>query len=400
MPRKWIPICIGMVATGLGVSAVLAPVIGGLLTDHYSIRSIFWFLFIYAAVTIPLLMALVPESPFRVRQRIDVLGALLLGTGVGGVLIYLSEGEGWGWTRLSCLGYLIGGLVLLVAFVTWEKNTSAPMMDLSLLRRPQVAIVLAASMFATACATLPQYTLAYMFETPKAAALKAQVIAGAAAKEHVPASLVAQFVTFRGDISYAAGFSVFSLAWHVIIFASGSGMIFGPIGGLIAARWGARLPLIGAGVAFLASFLLWTQFHEVWQQSAAIGVLWGVGFGFFYSAGPNLIIDAVPAHFTGISAAMLAVFGAIGSSLATSLATPILASHPFQLVATPPGGKPVIQNIPQVYTAGGFVEVYLIIGGIAGLAVLILGLVLRAGREPARGGLAAAMHLEVETTSA
>jgi len=35
----------------------------------------------------------------------------------------------------------------------------------------------------------------------------------------------------------------------------------------------------------------------------------------------------------------IAVFGSIGSSLATALATPILSGHPFQVVATPPAAN-------------------------------------------------------------
>jgi len=299
---------------------------------------------------------------------------------------------------MSCLACLIAGVVLLVAFTLWENRISYPMMNLSLLRAPQVSMVMAVSLFATAAATLPQFILPYMFETPKASALKAQVLAGIAAKEHVPVSLVARFVSFRGDINYAAGFSVFQLAWHVIIFASASGMIFGPVGGLLARRYGARLPLLLSGLAFLASFVLWSQFHEVWQQSAIIGVLWGMGFGFFYASGPNLLMDAVPAYSMGIGAAMLAVFGSVGSSLATALATPILSSHPFQLVANPPGGKQIVMNIPQVYTDSGFAWVYLVIGGIVGLATLVIGYTLRSGREPARGG-AMAEVLALDTTA-
>jgi len=66
---------------------VIIPKIGGVLTDHFSWKSIFWFLLIYAAATIPLLAVVVPESPLRTRQRFDVVGAILFGTGIGGVLI-------------------------------------------------------------------------------------------------------------------------------------------------------------------------------------------------------------------------------------------------------------------------------------------------------------------------
>jgi MFS family permease len=387
-PRRWIPICVAVLGTGFGISSVLAPIIGGLLTDHYSYKSIFWFLIIYAVVTIPLVVFFVPDSPLRTKQRFDVAGALLFGAGIAGVLIYVSEGENWGWTSMGTLGYLIGGVVLLALFVLLETRISYPMMDLKLLAHPKVSMVMAASLFATAAATLPQFTLAYMFQTPRKAALENTILTGVSkSQNNLPISVIERFVSFRGDINYAAGFSVFQFAWHVVIFTSVSGMIFGPIAALIARKYGCRLPLRLAGVAFLASFLIWARFHEVWWQSAAIGVLWGLGFGFYYAAGPNLLMDAVPARVMGISSAMLSVFGSVGTALATALATPILVAHPFQLVASPPGGKQVIQAIPQVYTDAGYTWVYLALGGAIGLGLLLIALIMRSGTEPARGGV-------------
>jgi hypothetical protein len=37
----------------------------------------------------------VPETKLRVRSKIDLVGAALLGAGIGGVLIYLSDGATW-----------------------------------------------------------------------------------------------------------------------------------------------------------------------------------------------------------------------------------------------------------------------------------------------------------------
>ena len=230
IPRRLIPVAMGMVATGLGASAVLAPLVGGLLTDHYSWRSVFWFLLIYTAVTTVGLWLFVPESPYRVRQRFDVLGALLFGFGLAGVCIYVSEGTDWGWLTGKNLPYLIGGIVLLVVFVVWENRISFPIMELSLLRNPSVAIVMAIALFATIVVALPQLLIPCMFETPVPSALRAQVIAGAAAKAHVAPNLLQTVSSFQGDINYAAGFSVFQIAWHITLIVSLSGMIFGPIG--------------------------------------------------------------------------------------------------------------------------------------------------------------------------
>lgn len=388
MPRRWIPVSVAVAGTGFGVSALAAPLIGGVLTDNYSWRAVFWFLLIYTAVTIPLLFLIVPESPFRARQRFDWLGAVLFGAGLAATLIYLSEGASWGWGNIGCLAYLIGGLVALVAFVAWENSTTDPMMELSLLRAPKVSIVMALGVFGTLLLALPNFIIPYMFETPKASVLEQDILTQTAAQQHYPVAIIKQFVHFQGDISYATGFSVFQLAWHIVIFTSIAAIIFSPIGGLIAKRVGARLPMIIGSVALLAAFALWWQFHVTWQEQASIGILWGLGFGFYYASSPNLLIDAVPAERQGISAGMLAAFGGLGSALATALITPILTSHPFELVATPPGGKPIVHDIPQVYTNAAYTQAYLLIGVIAAVVTVALAIALRSGRSPARGGAA------------
>lgn len=103
MPRRHINMAIALAGGGTGVGAVLGPVAGGLLTDHFSWRSLFWFCVGWTVVTIIPLAILVPETKLRVKSRIDWVGAVLLGAGIGGVLIYLSQGVVWGWASL-CAG--------------------------------------------------------------------------------------------------------------------------------------------------------------------------------------------------------------------------------------------------------------------------------------------------------
>lgn len=394
IPRRLIPVVMGVIATGFGASAIVAPLVGGALTDHYSWRSIFWFLLIYVAVTTPLLAIVIPESPYRVRQRLDWLGTLLIGFGLAGVLVYVSEGSSWGWGSTDQLIYLVGGLVLLALFVVWENSTKNPLMELSLLREPSVAIVMAISVFATMALALPQLLIPYMFETPTPNTLRGQVLAGVAAQAHRPVSQIKLAATFRGDVNYAAGFSVFQVATHVTLVLSVIAMIVGPIGGLLARRYGARLPLIISGAAMLIAFELWTPWHGSWADQALIGAFWGIGTACFYAGGPNVLIDAIPAARQGISAAMYAAFGSFGSALAVALPTAILAAHPYQLVLQESATKQVVSDIPQVYTNNGFTESYLLVGVTCALIILILALVLRSGRTPARGGIVESSPLD------
>ena len=83
---------IAFVAGGSGLSAVLGPVIGGLLSDHYSWRSFFWFMLIFAIVTVPIFVLFVPDRTAD-PQRLDLVGAAVLAAGVAVVLLYLNEGR-------------------------------------------------------------------------------------------------------------------------------------------------------------------------------------------------------------------------------------------------------------------------------------------------------------------
>lgn len=388
MPRRWIPICVGVLGTGFGLSTVIGPLVVGALTDHYSWRSIFWFLTVYTVLVAPLVAAVVPESPLRVRQRFDVVGAVVFGVSVAAVLIYLSEGSTWGWTTTGSLAYLIGGVLGLVVFVLWERRVTDPMIELSLLRAPKVSLLMGIALLATAVLQMGGLATAYMFETPRAAVLKQQILAAAAAKGHVTVPVLSHFVHWNGDLGYAAGFSVLQLAVHITMWTAVFGLVFGPLGGWLARKVNARLPLLIGTAGLAAACALWVPWHSTWQQQLSIGVLFGLGFGFYYAATPNLLMDAVPAERQGISAGMLAVFGGIGTSVAAAAFTAVLAAHPFQMVVTPPGGKPIVTDIPQVYSNSGYSMIYLVIGVVPAALALLFALALRSGRAPAAGGAA------------
>lgn len=381
-PRRWIPIAVGFIGTGIGVAAIIGPVVCGILTAHGSWRSVFWFLVVYMVVMIPLLMLIVPESPVRVRQRFDVVGAVLFGSGVGVTLIYLSQGTTWGWGRLSCLAYLIGGIILLGAFLCWEGRVPHPMMEPSLLRSRKVALVGLAAFFFTGVQSLLSIVTAYLFETPTADQLHQQILGGIAARSHTSA----RFVTFSGDISYAGGYSVLELALRISIWVAVFAMIFGPLGGYLARRVGARIPMIIGTAAVVVACALWINWHSTWQEQVSIGVLLGLGSGFFFAAWPNLIIDGVPADRQGISTGMVQVFSAVGGSVSTALLASVLAAHTLRVTIAPPGTAPVTSTVPQVYTDSGFSQTYLLLGVVPCAIALAIALGLRSGRTPARGG--------------
>jgi MFS family permease len=385
MPRSWVPATIGILAAGVGIAGIAAPLIGGALLDHYSWRSLFWLLAVYMAVVIPPFALVVPESRLRVRARLDAIGAILVGVGAAAVLIYLSDGSGWGWTAGISLGYLAGGIILMALFWLWELKAANPLMDPALLRAPRVSMVLTIEFFGAAALAAPGYVAAYMFET-SGRAVKAAIVQGVAASAHLPVALAAKTIRFRGNIGYAHGFSLLQLVMHVLLWTSISVVVAASLGGLWARRAGSRIPLITGMAAITAGTAFLVPWHSAWPQQLAFGLIVGAGQGLFYATAPNLIVDAVPREQQGISAGMLGVSSGLGIAFGTAALTAILVQHPFQVIAISRAGQ-VVRNTPQVYTSDGFGQVYLIVCVGGGLLALALALALKSGRTPATGGL-------------
>ncbi|WP_262403518.1 MFS transporter [Actinomadura sp. CNU-125] len=124
MPRSYVPVALGMVVTGVGMSAVVGPFVAGFLIDGFGYRGVFWFLVAYMAVLLPLYAALIPESPARSDTRIDYLGSIMFGPAVALGLYGLSRGSEDGWTSPIALALFGGAAVLAVGFVVRQRTAA------------------------------------------------------------------------------------------------------------------------------------------------------------------------------------------------------------------------------------------------------------------------------------
>lgn len=121
-------------AAGLGVGYPVA----GFITEYLGLAAAFWFGAVASAVSFVLAASLLPSSAARPRHRVDVTGAVLLGTWLTALLLVCSQGPDWGWTSLRLLSLLAVGLVVLAGWAWWELRTNHPLVELRLLRHRSV----------------------------------------------------------------------------------------------------------------------------------------------------------------------------------------------------------------------------------------------------------------------
>jgi EmrB/QacA subfamily drug resistance transporter len=109
-----------------GGLTALGPFAGGYLIE-ISWRAIF---FINVPVAIVgLILTFVARVPNRKNPApIDWVGAVLIVTGIGTLVLGLQQASTWGWTSLPTLGCIVGGLVLTMIFVEIERSRPDPLM--------------------------------------------------------------------------------------------------------------------------------------------------------------------------------------------------------------------------------------------------------------------------------
>lgn len=324
----------------LSVTAVAGIGLGypvtGLIAEHLSFRAAFWTGAAITAVALVAALAAVPSTRDRAPRTLDVPGALLLGVGLAGLLVVLSELEVWGAARL--VGVALASAALLLVWVLHELRTPEPLVDLRLVRDRAVLTADLAALLAG----LGMYVLM---------------------------SLVIRFVQTPESAGYGFGASVV-VAGLVLVPFSLMSVTASRVGPAVGRRFGPRAVLPLGCLVFIAAELLFALERDaLWQVFLVMGIA-GLGVGCTFAGLPGLIVRAVPASETGSAMSFNVVLRYVGYSTGSALSATVLEAH------TPAGAV-----LP---TAGGYTTAALI-----GIAVLALAGVLtavlpgRPGREPA-----------------
>lgn len=125
----------GIWAAALGAGVALGPIVSAWLDMSGG-----WYSPYAASAAAALVVAVagwlwLDESRADQPRSVDWAGTLLLGLGIAVLLAGLVEGRS-GWERPLTVELIVGGLLLLGAFVAAERLNASPMLDLGLFRRP------------------------------------------------------------------------------------------------------------------------------------------------------------------------------------------------------------------------------------------------------------------------
>ncbi|HVE23639.1 MAG TPA: MDR family MFS transporter [Acidocella sp.] len=135
----------GYISSLWAVSAVLGPIVGGLILRDFSWAWIFWINVPIGLAAAAGFMLFLHDSPKHERRSIDIAGAALFTVAIASLLIALTEtGTSHGETVLLMTGLFAVSAIL---FLLQERRAADPMISFALWSRRPIAVANAVAVF-------------------------------------------------------------------------------------------------------------------------------------------------------------------------------------------------------------------------------------------------------------
>jgi EmrB/QacA subfamily drug resistance transporter len=240
-----------------GLAIAFGPLVGGAVVEGIAWQWIFW-------LNVPIGLVLVPLALVRLREshgpsaRLDLPGVALASAGLLGIVWGLVRGNGAGWTSPEIVVSIGLGLVLLAAFVLWERRTAQPVLPMRFFGSRTFALANVSSLFMFFGMFGSIFLLAQFFQT------------------------------VQGYGPFDAGLRI--LPWTL------APMFIAPVAGALSDRIDPRL-ILGTGLALQAAALAWIATVSTptvpYAQLIAPFVLAGIGMALFFAPMANLVLSAV-----------------------------------------------------------------------------------------------------------
>jgi EmrB/QacA subfamily drug resistance transporter len=289
-PRPELGKALGINAMIISIAFVLGPILGGLLIP-IGWRSIF-------LINVPLGIAGTIWAGIQLKEmegsltheHFDWAGMLSFTVGMVLLLLGLTMGSFFGWLNMPVLLMLIGSVLILGIFFIIEVRSSAPMLDLKLMKSRVLLFAFLA------------------------------VLLNGIARGAVMFLLVFYFQGVKGYDPLKAGILLtpFALAQ----------MVVSPPSGWLSDRYGARhlasLGLLVSAIG-LGGFIFISEQSGIFELVVWM-VIMGAGSGLFFSPNTSAIMGAVPPLRRGIAAGIRTMMNNAGMVISMALSLAVISS--------------------------------------------------------------------------
>ena len=268
-----------------GTAMAVGPLLGGWLVEEVSWRSAFLITPVLAVVAIAIALRHVPESWDPEAHRLDIVGALLATSGLGGLVFGLIESSALGFGDPVVLAALTLGMVALSGLVFVERRGKDPMVPPSLLRSRDFDGANLVTLLFYMALTGSLYFLPFFM------------------------------MQVHGYSAIIAG-SVF-LPFVAMAF------LLGRLSGRIVARFGTKVPLVAASLAVVLGLLLFAlvgvEHDSYWTSFFPAMVVQGFGMALVITPLTTVALGSVESEHSGLASGVNNAMARVAGLLAVAV---------------------------------------------------------------------------------
>lgn len=123
----------GFVSSASGLASLVGPLLGGLITDHFSWRWVFFVNIPLGMLTLAIFIFTFPAYHEKQEQKqVDFAGAaVIIMALVPMLLAFTWGGRNYGWNSIQIIGLLVISIIMLVIFGVIETKAKDPMIPMS-----------------------------------------------------------------------------------------------------------------------------------------------------------------------------------------------------------------------------------------------------------------------------
>jgi EmrB/QacA subfamily drug resistance transporter len=280
---------LGIFVSVAGLAAISGPTLGGFLITDLGWQSIFYLNLPVCLIGIVLTYLFVPNLRLGRVHSFDIVGVVLATVGLVGLVYGLIESQNYGWGAASLI--IVGAVIVLVAFVLWERRHPEPLVPLTLFRTRNFSIATAVTLITN----FALYGLVLIF--------------------------VIETQSVLGMSPLMGGVAVLPMSITLAILA--------PIGGRIADRVGGRTMLV-IGLALFAIGTLGVAFLPTPASTANVYlfplIVIGIGMGMSLAPSVSEALRVVAPQQAGAASGVLNTARQVGGALGAAVIGSILES--------------------------------------------------------------------------
>jgi EmrB/QacA subfamily drug resistance transporter len=281
---------IGLFSAVTGLAVASGPLVGGAVVHGLDWTWIFW-------LNVPIGLAAVPFVLTKMRESygpaggLDLPGLGLVSAGAFGLVWGLVRGNSAGWGSVEVIGALAGGVLLVAAFVSWERRAKDPMIPMEFFRSRGFS-------------------------------------AGNLAIFMVFASLLSEVFFFSQFLQTGLGYSALGAGLRLVPWTA-TFLVVGPIAGAMVDRIGER-PLMVTGLLLQAAGTIWIAL--IASPDMSYGefviplVIAGIGVSMAIPSAQNSVLGSVAQEAVGKAAGTNSVMRELGGVFGIAITVAVFAA--------------------------------------------------------------------------